>query len=67
MLQLTQTKTPLKKKTINCEIVLYSGMSNYEVQEFIEQRIMSSIINSSIWNGSVVSCKIIKDELINPV
>lgn len=66
MLQQTQV-TPLKKKTINCEIILYSGMNNYEVQEFIEQRIMSSIINSSIWNGSVVSCKIIKDELIKPI
>lgn len=64
---MTEQVNQLRKKTINCEIVLYSGMSNYEVQEFIEQRIMSSIINSSIWNGSVVSCKIIKDELIKSV
>lgn len=62
-----QIITPLKKKTIHCEIILYSGMSNYEVREFIEQKIMSSIVNSSVWNGSVVSCKIIKDELIKPL
>jgi hypothetical protein len=62
-----QVANQLRKKTIHCEIVLYSGMSNYEIKEFIEQIIMSSIVNSYIWKGNVVSCKIIKDESVKPL
>lgn len=54
----TKQIVPLKKKIIQVEIELNSSCSDYVIKEFVEQIILSSVINSTIYNGKVNSVKV---------
>lgn len=54
---------PIKRKTIEIKLQITSGTeSNYALCEFIEQILLNSALNNSIYKLEIVETKITKEE-----
>lgn len=52
----------MKKKTIQITVELETGnTSNYDICEFIQQILESSVLTSSVYHGQVVECKVTEE------
>ena len=51
-----------KTKTIECKLSVKTGVSNYEVCDFIEKILKNSTLNSVAFELDIIETKVIKSE-----